>query len=340
MKKVKFAIVLAALMSLTACAGENSTLGKKEINMLFIGNSFTFRHDLPDRVKQVIEEGQPGLTVNVDRVVYGGQNMFKHSTYYFSQSFIEQSTISDDVIQERIAKMEDFLTLQENPAEWTQYYEAVKPEKRVPAFSGIFKNIRNAIKNHKKLLGSNPRTKWDYVVLQSWVDECPSLDDGYAKYTAKLAEVAKQQGAEVILYITAPYIQNKAPVDGPLLQEKVDMELKMAKALQQKIGARAVVPVPLAINMIQKGGTRLTFCYVHDFHPNQTCAFLTSNMFYAALFGKSTEGFEYNSVTETKQKDGKDPDGGELTVVFDKETKEYLQRMAYEAVMNFNQGNF
>jgi hypothetical protein len=48
-------------------------------------------------------------------------------------------------------------------------------------------------------------------------------------------------------------------------------------------------------------------------------------------------------VTETKlDANGKDPDGGEATVVFDEETKIYLQKAAYDAVMEFDtnfQGN-
>jgi len=40
-------------------------------------------------------------------------------------------------------------------------------------------------------------------------------------------------------------------------------------------------------------------------------------------------------VTENKVKDGKDPDGGDLTVVFDDVTKRYLQRMAFEAAEEF-----
>ena len=79
---------------------------------------------------------------------------------------------------------------------------------------------------------------------------------------------------------------------------------------------------------------------MNDFHPNQYTAFLTSNMFYAAMTKESPEGFNYNSVTETKTKtkkyEGKDPDGNDLEVVFDNETKEYLQKMAYEAVIEFD----
>jgi hypothetical protein len=64
-----------------------------------------------------------------------------------------------------------------------------------------------------------------------------------------------------------------------------------------------------------------------------------ANLFYAAITGKSPEGLEFNSVTETKLKNGKDPDGGESTVVFNNDVKAYLQRMANEAVQEFNRGS-
>ena len=87
-----------------------------------------------------------------------------------------------------------------------------------------------------------------------------------------------------------------------------------------------------------KVGTDLVFRYHNDGHPNQTCAFLVANLFYAAITGKSPEGLAFNSVTENKLKDGKDPDGGEPTVVFDDQVKTYLQRTAHESVLEFNRG--
>ena len=50
---------------------------------------------------------------------------------------------------------------------------------------------------------------------------------------------------------------------------------------------------------------------------------------------EESEGLTFNSVTENKLKNGKGHDGGEPTVVFDNK-KTYLQRMAYEAVLEFN----
>lgn len=65
-------------------------------------------------------------------------------------------------------------------------------------------------------------------------------------------------------------------------------------------------------------------------------------MFYAAFFNQSTEGFNFNTDTETKTHTTDeqfnvefDPDGGPATVVFEYEEKTYLQKMAYNAVMQF-----
>ena len=73
-------------------------------SIFFLGNSYTNRHDIPDLVKAILEEGDPTANVTVERVIYDGQNMFKHSTYCFSQSILQQSTITDAEIEARIAK--------------------------------------------------------------------------------------------------------------------------------------------------------------------------------------------------------------------------------------------
>ncbi len=312
----------------------------EELNILFLGNSFTARHDIAGLVEQILEEGDPSIDVQVHRVIYGGQNMFTHSTYYFSQSYIEQSTLTQETINHRIVAMREFLKSDTppNPEEWDQHWSSIgKPD--VP-FAAIHGHITRAIKNHEALLQNNPKTKWDYVVLQSWRDVSEQPHQGYERYATKLAEIVKSQGSEVILYMTSPETQNQDPVTEPYHVASAERDtavgLRMVTALQPK----AVIPVPLAIKNIQTGdgdnpGTDLVFRYHNDGHPNQTCAFLVTNLFYAAMTGKSPEGVEFNTVVETKVKDAKDPDGGKPTVVFDNEEKFYLQRMAWEAVKEF-----
>ena len=312
----------------------------KTLNMLFLGNSFTARHDVAGLVEKILEEGDPATDVQVQRVIYGGQNMFKHSTYYFSQSFIEQSTLSNKQINERIATMKEFVKSDTppNPEEWQQHQAALG--KSYP-FAKIHGHIARAIKNHEALLQDNPKTKWDYVVLQSWRDVSNQPNQAYERYATKLAEIAKVQGADVILYMTSPETQNEDPVAEPYNVASADRDTAVGRRMKKALQPKAVIPVPLAIKNIQTGdadkpGTDLVFRYHNDGHPNQTCAFLVANLFYAAITGKSPEGLTFNSVTENKLKNGNDPDGGEPTVVFGNKEKTYLQRMAYEAVLEFN----
>ncbi len=334
---LRIAIVLLAVGSAVPSSA-------KDLNILFLGNSYTARHDIAGLVEQILEEADPTADVQVQRVIYGGQNMFKHSTYYFSQSFIEQSTLTERAITQRIAAMREFLESDTPPnsEEWTQHWSSVG-KTDVP-FADIHRHITRAIKNHEALLVHNPKTEWDYVVLQSWRDVSEQPNQGYERYATKLARIVKAQGAEVILYMTSPETQNQNPVTQPynIASAKRDtgVGLRMAKALRPK----AVIPVPLAIKNIQTGngekpGTDLVFRYQNDGHPNQTCAFLVANLFYAAITEKSPEGLAFNSVTETKLKKGKDPDGGEPTVVFDDKVKAYLQQIAHESVLEFNRGS-
>ncbi len=325
--------LLLALLALPVITPAEET--KQEISILFLGNSYTNRHDIPDLVEAILEEGDPTTEVTVERVIYGGQNMFKHSTYYFSQSVLEQSTITDAEIEARIAKMEGFLKSDTapNPEEWDTHWEAVG--KKNVSFTGIHQHIQNAIKRHRELLQDNPKTEWDYVVLQSWRDVSAEPNQAYAKYATQLAEIAKAQGTEVILYMTSPETQNQAPVTEPYNVASADRDTAVGRHLLKTLQPKAVVPVPLAIKNIQTGGTELVFRYHNDGHPNQTCAFLTTNLFYAAFTGKSPEGLAFDTVVENKVKNGKDPDGGELKVVFGGDEKAYLQRMAHEAVREF-----
>jgi hypothetical protein len=339
---MKVSVLIALALSFNALAipafAEKSA---KKLNVLFLGNSFTARHDIAGLVERILEEGDPATDVQVQRVIYGGQNMFKHSTYYFSQSFIEQSTLTNERINDRIATMKEFLKSDTapNPEEWGQHWASLG--KTDVSFASIHNHIKKAIKNHEVLLRDNPKTKWDYVVLQSWRDVSDQPNQAYERYATKLAEIAKAQNADVILYMTSPETQNEDPVAEPYNVASADRDTAVGRRMKETLQPKAVIPVPLAIKNIQTGdadkpGTDLVFRYRNDGHPNQTCAFLVANLFYAAITGKSPEGLTFNSVTENTLKNGKDPDGGEPTVVFENKEKAYLQRMASEAVLEFN----
>ncbi len=310
----------------------------KEINILFMGNSFTSRQDMPNLVKEVFEEGQRNLKVNVERVTYGGQDMFRHHDLYFGESTVRLNSITISEIEEQIAVISSLLEKGKAPDFYDDYWE--EAELRPIAWSKVQKSLKSALKRQQRLIkriDDRKRVKWDYLVLQSWRDVVDDVNAGYAKYVQKWAKIAEKEGIKVILYVTAPSVQNAAPVKKAMNLEQTKMEMKTIHKLVDRINPYAVVPVALGIKNIQEDGTDLAFRYIKDSHLNQTTAFLTANMFYAAFFKESPEGFDFDTVTETKQvKKGKDPDGENAIVVFKRSTKELLQKVAYDTVMEFD----
>ena len=310
---------------------------KKEMKILFLGNSFTFRNNLPMLVKQIFEEGNPGLKVHVEKVTYGGQDMYRHSEWYFSETFIRLNSITVPEIERLIQKQRELLRRSQAPTEYAVYCKTTGT--KMESWQRLKIKLERSIRNQQTLIErikQNRRLKWDYVVLQSWLDIVDNPDKGYAKYVKKLAAIAAKEHIKPVLYITAPYAQNQKPVKAPIAIMRTDKELKSAHELAGEIHAFAVIPVPLVLKKIQSGGTDLKFRYVNDFHPNQYCAFLTANMFYAAFFKRSPEGLNFNKVVGCKAKNNKGPDGKERTVVFDDMTKKYLQKMAFESVEEFD----
>ena len=57
----------ACILSILLLATLFGTAGAKEINVLFMGNSFTFRHDLPELVKsRLINIGDQAVLMNMN----------------------------------------------------------------------------------------------------------------------------------------------------------------------------------------------------------------------------------------------------------------------------------
>lgn len=329
--------ILLLIPTLTCCL--LGSLSAKEINILFIGNSFTFRSELPDLVKEVFESGHPDLTVNVEKLCYGGQDLFRHHDLYFSETRVRLNTITVPEIEEKMHTIQAMLDMDEAPDFYQDYWDTIG--RRPESWQKIQSNLKQAFRVQERLIkriDNNGRKKWDYVVLQSWQDIVPNVDAGYGAYAQKLARIAKEEGSEVILYITAPHAQNKEPVSEPLKWEKTQMELQTVAQLCERIQPFTVVPVGLGIKNIQQDGTEIMFRYLNDGHPTQYSVYLAANMFYAAFFNQSPVGLEFDTVVENVSHgkgEGKDPDGGDAQVVFKDPVKTELQQAAYDAVVEF-----
>ncbi len=187
----------------------------ESINALFIGNSYTFRHDLPELVKRMAEDGNLNLKFTFTAVTYGGKILKDHWRLR-TQNFINQSTLTVEEQEATINYLEE--TISNDP----QDNYAI-----------------TALGKHKELLraiSAGERQKWDVVILQSSKYDYHGAKSFYIEYAPLFAEIIKAQGAMVVLYETASLTQNALPLVSPpdreavLAKEKHIAELQVFRA--------------------------------------------------------------------------------------------------------------
>ncbi len=179
MPSIRFVIFLSCFAFVPTTFGSKlvaqdtvSSGGEKEtLNVLFIGNSYTARHNLAEVVKAMAESGNPGLTLNVSSVIYGGRRLVDHWRLG-TQNIVKLHSLTRSDQQATIASLEK--TLREDPKDGY---------------------AKSALARHQTLLRDleSQRKTWDVIVLQSYRDDLEGEDSLYAKYAPKFAELAKRR---------------------------------------------------------------------------------------------------------------------------------------------------
>lgn len=309
------------LLAVLAFAGiwQVEAAEKREWNVLFIGNSYTARHNLATVVKSMAEAGNPDLTFNVTQVIYGGRRLVDHWRLG-TQNFVRVAELTVAEEQATITGLEKAVA--EDPKD--QYAKAA-----LRLHQGLLKNL------------DAQRKKWDIVVLQSYRDDVQGEGSLYVEYAPKFAELIKAQGARVVLYETTPHTQNAEPLTTPPDREKVLAKARVIGALANRIDA-IVVPMSMVGLHCQTARPDLPLRFVNDAHLNHTMAYLTACTFYAALFDRSPEGLPIDSITDIRflEEDGKadktkDRDGKPIQRTFAGEDLADLQRIAREGIAEF-----
>lgn len=312
----RIAFFTFALVSLSMTAGAEGE--KKTLNVLFIGNSFTARHNLSTVVKAMAEAGNPGLTFNHTDIIYGGRTLKDHWRLG-TQNIVKQSTLTEAEEKATIAALEKAFA--DNPKD---------------------NHAQSALARHRVLLPKIEanRQPWDVVVLQSYRDDVEGDPTPYAEYAPKFAELAKAQGARVILYETTPTTQNDKPLTSAPDSAPILAKERAIAAVAKKIDA-TVAPMALVAHRCQTQRPDLTLRFINDAHLNQTMSYLTACTLYAALFEKSPVGLPMDAVTDTRHFEGerndktKDRDGNPITRKFSDQDRADLQRIAWEGWLEF-----
>lgn len=305
----------------------------RELNVLFIGNSFTARHDLTRVIKTLAEEGQPGLRFNVTTVIYGGRTLAHHWELQ-TPNFIRQATIRPAEVQASIALLKADLEKRRKAEKAT--------DSALPVGGNTLQHVSGAVRNQEKLAATlaEPRRKWDIVVLQSYLDDLAAgARSPFFEFAPKFAAMAQAEGARVILYETTSATQHAKPLTAAPDAAPVLAKAAAIAALAKRIGAE-VVPMSLVALRCQQARPDLTLRFVNDAHLNQTMAYLTACVFYGTLFHRSPAGLAFGTVTDNRfddQRKDKDRDGGSLTRIFSAKDRADLQRIAWEGLGQFGE---
>ena len=224
------------------CGKENESL-----EILFIGNSYTGRHNLSKVVEAMAEAGNPGLEVSVSTVIYGGRRLVDHWRLG-TANFVRSQKIGVSEIEKTIASLEKAVA--ENPKD---------------------NHAKSAIKRNQEFLDNLDtwRKKWDIVVLQSYRDDLEGETSPYMQYAPKFAKLANDQGSRVILYETTPTTQNDQPLTEPPEGAVVMEKENSIAALANRIEAQ-VAPMALIGYRCQSERPDLTLRFVNDAHLNHT----------------------------------------------------------------------
>jgi len=310
-------LLLAIFTSLSLVSIHDAVAAEKRtLNALFIGNSYTARHNLSEIVKAMAEAGDPNLRLNVTTVIYGGR-ILKDHWRLGTQNLVRITTLTAAEQRATIKSLEATLAADPNDT-----------------------NAKSALQRHQQWLASldGPRKKWDIVVLQSYRDDLQGDASLYVEYAPKFAALIKAQGGRVVLYETTPVTQNAQPLKAAPDPTPILAKARTIAALARRIDA-TVVPMSMVGLHCQTVRPDITQRFVNDGHLNHTMAYLTAGTFYAALFDRSPVGLPIASVTDTRHLDDanrdKDRDGQPIKRTYSPEERAKLQRIAWEGYQKF-----
>jgi hypothetical protein len=245
----------------------------EEINVLFIGNSLTYYHDMPQTVQDMLDETHPNF--KIDQSTFPGMSLTAHL-----ENIIESSTKDhvntrkkegDEKTETEIKigeKKWDVLILQDGTVRF------LIPESREFLVNTAISEIKSLVKN----------PKCQFIIFSTW----PSKSD-YPKEYCYLGIL----------------IDNSLTPDqkycSPIIKD-VDQEIKLINEAYQSIADKN--------NMVKTDNGSVFFRVYKEhtefelledpIHPSELGAFLNACIFYQILTGEKASDLKYDGKIEPK----------------------------------------
>jgi hypothetical protein len=270
MKRYMF-ILIARLVCLSAvCVGAEKQTSKADdgMNVLFVGNCYTFYNDMPEMLGRMVEavcvDKKGILKLSVDKILEGGATLQGHWDNPKRQLVKKIDHCSVDGKFEPIKR--DFVVLQD------QSLSALKPASR----QRMFKYAR-LICEEVKAKGVTP------IFYMTWGRRVTFNPDGSGKMADRKFMYEEVRGGESIV------------VD-PKVVSSNDGIAKTYRKIADELGAK-VAPCGVAFAKAIKAGIVVHQETEKDgSHPNLTGSYLVACVFYGTIYDRNPEEIPDNVI--------------------------------------------
>lgn len=257
-------LLLLGFISLS-CNSQNKVTAE-EINVLFIGNSLTYFHDMPQTLQKMLNETNPNI--KIEQSTYPGMSLSAHLDNII-ESRTEHSISTRTKVEGEITETEkkivekkwDIVILQEGTV------GLLIPEAREY-------KVETAIAAIKKLV-TNPKCK--FILFQTW----PSKTEYPKEYCYSKWSINHSLKED---NYCSPVIENLEQ-EIKLINESFDLVAKNNELIKSKHGNK-FLEVLRKYPKIE--------LYEDEIHPNKYGSFLNACVFYQMLTDNKASDLKYN----------------------------------------------
>jgi len=149
---------------------------KKQQNFLFVGNSFTMRHELPTIFANISNEGNPESLVETEILGYGGKNLFHHWECFRSYDRIVINKLSQTDFDNTKRELEKFNKALRQFRKLTDELQDIVMSIRMVPISSTFQKMRRIVRDMGKKLSKDV----DLVLMGEATEVDKTIIDGIA----------------------------------------------------------------------------------------------------------------------------------------------------------------
>jgi hypothetical protein len=278
---MKYCVLFLSIFLHFCCAAV--TVNKKEKRVLFIGNSLTSYHNMPQTLQRMMDEKK--LNIKIEQLTYGGFRLAQYATlidYVENGNKYSRKVRKNEVpvgVKTILSKKWDFVVLQEaGGCPLVPYFQMYSFEPTLIFFDSIIKSI----KGKTVLYQDYPGTKFPKQLYL----EKRQIDSNFA-FPANA-----NYSPNILISTRSNHFNNS----GEQFHEIKKVYDKMAKKLNA-----GLVKVGYAFEEFKKTNKDISLYESDNSHPSSEGSYLIACLFYKYITGLAPADIKYSADLDVRQ---------------------------------------